>query len=61
MSLDIIFRQKKRCCHCQRSLQDIFSKESDLGIADIDEGLNKTGSIVLGLGDAGDLAIGTKL
>ena len=59
MSLDIILG-KKGAAIASAAFKISFPKESDLGIADIDEGLNKTGSIVLGLG-MGDLAIGTKL
>ncbi|MEQ6125004.1 uracil phosphoribosyltransferase [Pseudotenacibaculum sp. MALMAid0570] len=42
-------------------IQKHFSEDTDLWIADIDETLNDKGYIVPGLGDAGDLAFGSKL
>ncbi|WP_299345696.1 uracil phosphoribosyltransferase [uncultured Maritalea sp.] len=41
-------------------IADFFPENTDLWIADIDEGLNDKGYIVPGLGDAGDLAYGVK-
>ncbi|WBX73790.1 uracil phosphoribosyltransferase [Tenacibaculum pacificus] len=38
-----------------------FPENTSLWIADIDEGLNDKGYIIPGLGDAGDLAYGTKM
>lgn len=42
-------------------LENHLPKETQLWVADIDEKLNEKGYIVPGLGDAGDLAFGSKL
>ena len=42
-------------------VEEFFPENTDLWIADIDAGLNDKGYIVPGLGDAGDLAFGTKM
>ncbi|WBX71135.1 uracil phosphoribosyltransferase [Tenacibaculum retecalamus] len=42
-------------------IKGFFPENTDLWIADIDEGLNDKGYIVPGLGDAGDLAYGSKM
>jgi uracil phosphoribosyltransferase len=42
-------------------VKNYFPENTELWIADIDEVLNDKGYIVPGLGDAGDLAFGTKL
>ena len=42
-------------------IADYFPKETNLWVATIDEKLDRKGYIVPGLGDAGDLAYGTKL
>jgi len=42
-------------------LKNHFPKDTQLWVADIDEKLNEKGYIVPGLGDAGDLAFGSKL
>lgn len=42
-------------------IKDHFPNDTELWIADIDEELNEKGYIVPGLGDAGDLAFGSKL
>jgi len=42
-------------------IKDKFPKNTHLWIATVDKNLNKHGYIVPGLGDAGDLAYGTKL
>jgi uracil phosphoribosyltransferase len=42
-------------------VKDYFPKNTNLWVATIDENLDKKGYIVPGLGDAGDLAFGTKL
>ena len=42
-------------------IKDKFPKDTHLWIATVDKNLNKHGYIVPGLGDAGDLAYGTKL
>ena len=42
-------------------IKEFFPENTDLWIADIDEGLNDKGYIVPGLGDAGDLAYGPKM
>jgi uracil phosphoribosyltransferase len=42
-------------------IKDHFPENTDLWIADIDDTLNDKGYIVPGLGDAGDLAFGSKL
>ncbi len=42
-------------------IKDHFPENTDLWIADIDKDLNDKGYIIPGLGDAGDLAFGTKM
>lgn len=42
-------------------LNQFFDNSVDFWVASVDESLNKKGYIVPGLGDAGDLAFGTKL
>ncbi len=42
-------------------IEKFFPENTELWIADIDEGLNDKGYIVPGLGDAGDLSFGTKM
>ncbi|MGB1041925.1 MAG: uracil phosphoribosyltransferase [Tenacibaculum sp.] len=42
-------------------IKNHFPENTDLWIADIDEELNDKGYIIPGLGDAGDLAYGTKM
>lgn len=42
-------------------IKNHLPKETNLWIADIDEKLNNKGYIIPGLGDAGDLAFGTKM
>jgi uracil phosphoribosyltransferase len=42
-------------------IKEFFPENTDLWIADIDENLSDKGYIIPGLGDAGDLAYGTKM
>ncbi|MBE7629367.1 uracil phosphoribosyltransferase [Tenacibaculum piscium] len=44
-----------------KHISSYFPENTELWIADIDEKLNEKGYIVPGLGDAGDLAFGTKI
>lgn len=44
-----------------RYVEENFPKEAHLWIASVDENLNEKGYIVPGLGDAGDLAFGSKI
>ena len=44
-----------------KNVESTFSDDTNLWVATIDENLDKKGYIIPGLGDAGDLAFGTKL
>lgn len=44
-----------------RYVEENFPKEAHLWIASVDDNLNEKGYIVPGLGDAGDLAFGSKI